>query len=226
MFICCSAANVFCQDTLLNKYGLLVIKDKRSFIETIKSNPDKQMMDVHKLIPSIVIELKYATTKNFLHQKIYSSTKTTYLRKPAVIALQQIQKELNEQGLGLKIFDAYRPYSITEKIWNKVKDENYAANPTNGSGHNRGAAVDVTLINLKTKKELNMGTGFDNFTDTAHKDFKNLPKAILKNRILLRTIMEKYGFKFLNSEWWHYSLPDAKNYELLDLSFEELKSLN
>lgn len=104
-----------------------------------------------------------------------------------------------------------------------IKDNRYAADPSKGSGHNRGIAVDVTLINLKTKKELPMGTGFDNFTDSAHTDFADLPKEILINRNILKTVMEKYGFISLDTEWWHFSLPNASSYELLDLSFADLK---
>ncbi len=125
------------------------------------------------------------------------------------MALQKVQKELNQSGWGLKIFDAYRPYSVTVKFWELVKDERYVANPSKGSGHNRGITVDLTIINLKTRLELNMGTGFDNFSDTAHHSFTNLSEDILQNRILLKTTMEKYGFKAYNEEWWHYSLADA-----------------
>jgi D-alanyl-D-alanine dipeptidase len=126
----------------------------------------------------------------------------------------------------VKIFDAYRPYSITEKMWEKVKDDRYAADPSKGSGHNRGAAVDLTLIDLKTKKELPMGTGFDNFTDTAHSDFAQLPESILSNRNLLKSVMEKYGFKQLSTEWWHFYLPNSSTFELLDIRFADLKKMD
>lgn len=94
-----------------------------------------------------------------------------------------------------------------------------------GSGHNRGIAVDLTTVNLRTKKELNMGTGFDNFSDTAHQDFTGLPAKILQNMLLLKTVMEKYGFVSLDTEWWHFSLPDANNYELLNIPFDNIKKL-
>ncbi len=126
-------------------------------------------------------------------------------------------------GLGLKIFDAYRPYSVTEKMWLPVQDDRYAADPKKGSGHNRGVAVDLTLIYLATGEELNMGTGFDNFSDTAHHAFTNLPEDILQNRLLLKKNMEQYGFKALDTEWWHYSLPNAKDFELLDIDFKKLE---
>ena len=128
-------------------------------------------------------------------------------------------------GIGLKIFDAYRPYSVTEKMWEPIKDERYVADPKKGSGHNRGIAVDLTLINLKTKVELPMGTGYDNFSDTAHSTFMALPVEILQNRNLLKNIMEKNGFKVLETEWWHYSFTDAKDFELMDISFKKLKKI-
>ena len=111
-------------------------------------------------------------------------------------------------------------------MWKVVRDSRYAADPAKGSGHNLGTSVDVTLVNLRTKKELNMGTGFDNFNDSAHQDFTALPSIILQNRNLLKTTMEKYGFKSLDTEWWHFSLPDANNYELLNIPFDALKKLD
>lgn len=111
-------------------------------------------------------------------------------------------------------------------MWELVKDDRYAADPKKGSGHNRGIAVDLTIIDLKTKEELAMGTGFDNFTDSAHHDFSALPVDVLQNRLLLKNTMEKYGFKALETEWWHYALPNSSEYELLDLSFDDLKKLS
>jgi len=151
------------------------------------------------------------------------NTNITFLRSPAAHALQQVQQELNEKGLGLKIFDAYRPYSVTVLFWDLVKDERYVADPAKGSGHNRGIAVDLTIIKRQTGQELDMGTGFDNFTDSAHQDFTNLPEATLQNRNLLKTVMEKYGFKPLDTEWWHFFLADGDRFELLDIDFKELK---
>jgi D-alanyl-D-alanine dipeptidase len=152
-----------------------------------------------------------------------AGTKATYLRLPAARALSGVQEELEKQGYGLLIFDAYRPYAVTVKFWELVKDERYVANPARGSGHNRGIAVDLTIIEKRTGKQLNMGTGFDNFSDTAHHSFKNLPAEILSNRNLLKQVMEKYGFKVYNEEWWHYSWPDAARFEILDLDFRKLR---
>jgi D-alanyl-D-alanine dipeptidase len=137
-----------------------------------------------------------------------------------------VQQELLERNLALKIWDAYRPYSVTEKIWGLVRDPRYAADPKTGSGHNRGIAVDATIVDLQTARELAMGTGFDNFSDTAHHDFKQLPATVIQNRLLLRSLMEKHGFAALSSEWWHYYLPSPSRYELLDLSFRQLGRLS
>lgn len=213
------------QDTVLNKYGLWVIGDIEQLQKTIQSNPAKAMHDLKKTIPGIVFDLRYASKNNFMQQQLYPKIKTTYLRKPAADALLKIQQELFAQGFSLKIFDAYRPYSVTERLWEPVQDDRYAADPKKGSGHNRGIAVDLTIINLKTGEELLMGTGFDNFSDTAHHAFKHLPADVLQNRTLLKNLMEKHGFKALDTEWWHYYLPDAKTYELLDLDFKQLKKL-
>jgi zinc D-Ala-D-Ala dipeptidase len=214
------------QDTSLNKYGLWVISDIAQLQKTVAKVPAKAMVDLKQTNTTLLFDLRYAGKNNFMHQKLYPPIKTTYMRKVAADSLAAVQRELNKQGLGLKIFDAYRPYSVTEKLWEPVKDDRYAADPKKGSGHNRGIAVDLTIIRLSNKKELNMGTGFDNFSDTAHHSFTNLPDTVLQNRLLLKACMEKHGFKALDSEWWHYYLPNTAAYELLDIDFKKLKLLN
>ena len=109
-------------------------------------------------------------------------------------------------------------------MWDLIKDERYVANPSKGSGHNRGLSVDLTIITLNTGQELDMGTGFDHFSDTAHQDFTSLAGQVLKNRKLLKETMEKYGFKALSTEWWHYSWTNDRNYAVLDIDFKKLKS--
>ncbi len=213
---------VFSQDTLLNKHGLWVIRSVDVYKKTIATDPSKKMVSINSKIPNAILDLKYAGTDNFMHERLYPVIHTTYLRQAALNALDSVQSELRAKHLCIKIWDAYRPYSVTEKMWEPVKDDRYAADPKFGSGHNRGIAVDLTIVNLTTGKELDMGTGFDNFSDTAHHDFKFLSENILQNRTMLRTVMEKYGFKALETEWWHYYLPDTKKYELLDLGFDKL----
>jgi D-alanyl-D-alanine dipeptidase len=185
----------------------------KEYKRQVKADSSKKMVELKLVIPGIVYDLRYATTNNFMRRLMYpAKTRFTFLRVDAVKALKQVQLKLNEMGLGLKIFDAYRPYAVTEKFWELVHDERYVANPANGSGHNRGTSLDLTI----------MGTDFDNFTDTAHHSFTNLPESILQNRMLLKSLMEQNGFKALETEWWHYSLPNSKQYELLNLSFKKL----
>ena len=167
---------ILAQSNVGNKYGLNVVDDIKLLQSEIAIDSNKKMIDVKKAIPSLVMDLRYASTNNFMHRKLYPSLQTTYLRLAAVNALKKVVIALKNKNLTLKIFDAYRPYSVTEEMWEAVKDSRYAADPSKGSGHNRGIAVDLTLMNLHTKKELNMGTGFDNFSDTAHQDFIAYPQ--------------------------------------------------
>jgi len=222
IFLLCSSA-CFAQQLEVSKYGVPVIRKAKVYAETVERDSNKKMTNLQELIPDIVLDLRYATENNFMKRRMYPGhTSKTFVRAPAAYALQQVQNELRSRGYGLKIFDAYRPYSVTEKFWELVHDDRYVADPKKGSGHNRGIAVDLTIIDLKTKQELKMPTGFDNFTDSAHHDFTSLPDEVKQNRALLKNIMEKHGFVPFDTEWWHYSLPNPLKFEVLDLSFEEL----
>ncbi|HEX6181551.1 MAG TPA: M15 family metallopeptidase [Chitinophagaceae bacterium] len=212
------------QEIPLNKYGLPIIKKVKTYYQTVQVDSTKEMTELKYMVPGIVYDLKYATQDNFMKTRMYpANTVNTFMRLPAARALAMVQAKLKTQGYGLKVWDAYRPYSVTERFWEMVKDERYVANPAKASGHNRGIAIDVTIIELATGKELDMGTGFDNFTDTAHHVFTNLSPQVLQNRKLLRDVMESNGFVAFESEWWHYSLPNATNYEPLDIPFKKLK---
>jgi D-alanyl-D-alanine dipeptidase len=186
----CPLKYLNCQQINTSRYGVTYIDDKKTFLSTIEKDSLKQMVELKTLIPNINYDLRYASTNNFTGKRLYVKTlKYTYLRWSAAVALSKVQADLNQQGLGLKIFDAYRPYGVTVKFWEMIKDERYVANPSKGSGHNRGLAVDLTIIDLKTGKELDMGTGYDDFTDTAHHVFTQLPANILENRKLLKETM-------------------------------------
>jgi D-alanyl-D-alanine dipeptidase len=137
-------------------------------------------MTLKRAIPSIALDLQVCRHQQFYERKIVPAHYQHYMvTKNCRRFLTKVQAQLKKCGLGLKIFDAYRPYSVTEKMWEPVQDDRYAADPKKGSGHNRGIAVDLTIINLK-KKELNMGTGFDNFSDSAHHAFTNLPEQFCR----------------------------------------------
>lgn len=212
------------RQTDTSRYGVPVVVHRSQYEAGVEKDSLHRMVELRTVVPGIVYDLRYATLNNFTHRRMYpKNTKSTFLRLPAALALQQIQYELNAKGYGLKIFDAYRPYSVTVSFWEIVKDPRYVAEPTKGSGHNRGLAVDCTIIQLKDGTELNMGTGFDNFTDSAHHNFTQLPGQVLSNRQLFRAMMEKYGFRAFDTEWWHYSWPNNREYEVLDIPFNKLK---
>ncbi len=217
---------VSAQQLTRSSYGVDVLASIKTYKATLKADTNKKMLELKQLMPFIQYDLRYATKDNFVKQTLYPRlTRVTFLRLPAAKALANVQKELATKGLGLKIFDAYRPYSVTVKFWELIKDERYVANPSKGSGHNRGLAVDLTIVNLKTGKELDMGTNFDNFTDTAHHTFNVLPKNVLQNRILLKDVMLKHGFQFFETEWWHYYWPNNRNYEVMDIEFKKLMKI-
>ncbi|MEI2748035.1 MAG: M15 family metallopeptidase [Ferruginibacter sp.] len=140
--------------------SLPVIRTVAAYQKTIKNTAGKQLINLQTYIPGIITELRYAEANNFMQQQLYPTNAIALLRLDAAIALKKVQLELNQAQLGIKIWDAYRPYSITVKMWNLIKDERFVADPRKGSGHNRGIAVDLTLINLSDGQEIFMGTRF------------------------------------------------------------------
>lgn len=203
--------------------GLLLLLWSLLLISTLNISAEEKptdLVDVEKFIPGVVLDIRYATTNNFTGKKVYPAAKC-YLRRATAEKLKLVYEELQTKKLGLKIYDGYRPLSVQKKFWELVPDDRYVANPAKGSKHNRGGAVDITLVNSHGV-ELAMPTPYDDFTEKAHQDYKDLPKNVIRNRALLRTVMEKHGFKNITTEWWHFDDVDWQSYELLDLSFEEL----
>jgi len=139
-----------------------------------------------------------------------------------VLALQKVEAELKTKGLGLKIYDAYRPYSVTVKFYEVTPDTNFVADPRKGSKHNRGCAIDLSIIDLKTGKELDMPTAFDSFSKKASANYANLPPQQIANRELLKTVMQAHGFKVLPTEWWHYDFTGWQKYPLMNVPFSAL----
>ncbi len=170
---------------------------------------DFEFVLVKDYIPDIVVDLKYATTENFTGEIIYDFQEA-YLRYGTVKKLAKAQEELHKQGLGLKIWDAYRPFSAQEKLWSVYPDGNYVANPAKGyTSHNLGNTVDITLVDMQGN-ELEMPTEFDNFTKAAHRDYSSTTETAKQNALLLQNIMEQYGFHGYKKEWWDYQ--DNDNY--------------
>lgn len=179
------------------------------------SRPDAAFVDVTAVIPDVVVDLPYATKHNFFKKQFYQKNRC-FLRLGVARKLALVQRDLRAQGLGLKIWDGYRPRRVQWEFWKALPDPRYVADPKEGSRHNRGAAVDVTLVDLATGRELAMPTSFDDFTPKAASDFPLLPQEVLRNRTLLHAAMRKHGFSPLPSEWWHFDAEGWKNYPLED----------
>jgi len=189
-----------------------------------KNNLPKGFVYLTDYIPHITVDMKYFTAHNFVGRPIdgYKSNKII-LTERASLAVQKIEQELNKQGLGLKVFDAYRPQKAVNhfKRWAKdIKDtlmrqefyprvdkrdlfkKGFIASK---SGHSRGSTIDLNIIDLKTKKELDMGVDFDFFGEESGHDYQKLSTTQKQNRLKLKKIMEKYGFRAYSKEWWHYT---------------------
>ncbi len=151
-----------------------------------------------------IIDIKYATTDNFIKAAVYPCGRC-FLRREAAKALAHVRDELKQEGYKLKLLDGYRPRPVQQKLWDKVPNRNYVAPPWEGSMHNRGVAIDLTLTD-RFGKELDMGTPYDFFGPEAHHDYTKLSEKILGLRTHLKNVMESHGFKSIRTEWWHYSL--------------------
>jgi D-alanyl-D-alanine dipeptidase len=204
-----------------NPYNLPITATIQEYQGECVKNGQNTLIDIQKVIPGIQLDIRYATANNFTGRQVYSFP-NAFLRKPAADSLVAVQKELASMGLGLKIFDAYRPYTATLLFHEIVKDTLFAASPATGSRHNRGCSVDVSLVDLKTGAELAMPTEYDNFTAKAGARYPDLQLTVLQNRDLLIRVMDKHGFKVMPSEWWHFDFNGWQSFSLMDLSAEEL----
>jgi zinc D-Ala-D-Ala dipeptidase len=169
----------------------------------------------------IVLDIRYATTNNFTGRRVYAVSRV-FLRRATAAKLSAAQTELEQQGLGLKVFDAYRPLAVQKQFWAIMPDERYVADPAKGSRHNRGSAVDVTLVRRDAGAELPMPSGYDDFSARAHYDFTNLTADVIANRALLRNVMVRHGFAPMETEWWHFDDVDWKSYGVMDVPLEQI----
>lgn len=185
---------------------------------TLQAREPSDLVDLEAFIPEIEIDLKYATADNFTGEVVYNFRRCL-LVKEAALALRAVQAELQEKGLGLKIWDGFRPMSAQWKFWELVPDERYVSDPRKGGRHTRGTAVDLTLI-TKEGAELSMPSNFDDFSEKAHQDYPGASDLALTNRAILRDVMERHGFMNLPTEWWHFDLIGWENYPPRDLNLE------
>jgi zinc D-Ala-D-Ala dipeptidase len=199
--------------------------------EALKASPPQEkgtfrrpdLVELVKLDPTIKLDIRYATTNNFLGTPLYTQARA-FLQRPAAEGLVRANNELKTQGYGLIIHDGYRPWYITEIFWEATPDDKkiFVANPAQGSRHNRGCAVDLSLYDLQTGKEVKMPSGYDEMTDRAYADYPGGTTEERARRALLRQAMEKQGFVVNPDEWWHFDYQDWKQYPILNLRFEDL----
>lgn len=174
------------------------------------------LVEIQSVAPQIQVDLKYATEDNFTGKIVYHFNQCFFIQEVAS-RLQSIQRELEGIGLGLKIWDGFRPASAQWKFWNLVPDERYVSDPRKGGRHTRGTAVDLTLV-TKDGKELPMPSAFDDFSEKAHRNFMQATPEEIANREFLENIMKKYGFEGLPTEWWHFDLVGWEEYPPIDFT--------
>ncbi len=183
---------------------------------SLAAQSDTLIVPLASIDSTIVTDVRYATTNNFTGQVLYSTDKV-YIRKIVGKALAEVQSYLLKNfNLRIKIFDGYRPLSVQKKMWKIMPDNRYVADPAKGSRHNRGAAVDLTLID-SIGVQLEMGTEYENFTEKAHYNYQRLPNNIKANRKLLRDTMMKFGFTPITSEWWHFDFKGWKKFSIIEV---------
>jgi serine beta-lactamase-like protein LACTB len=183
-----------------------------------------ELVDLEKVVDGVKLDVRYATTNNFLSEPFYTTAKA-FLQKPAAEALNRVQASLKERGYGLMVFDGYRPWHVTKMFWDATPEKfhTFVADPSKGSRHNRGCAVDLTLFDLKTGKAVDMPGGYDEFSDRSYADYPGGTSRQRWHRELLRTAMAAEGFTVYEAEWWHFDYKDWAKYKLGNEPFEKLK---
>ncbi|HTK37721.1 MAG TPA: M15 family metallopeptidase [Pyrinomonadaceae bacterium] len=184
---------------------------------------EADLVELTKLDKTIKLDIRYATTNNFVGKAVYTEARA-FLQRPAAEALLRVQKKLKKQGLGLVIFDGYRPWAVTKLFWEVTPEDKrmFVADPAKGSKHNRGCAVDLSIYDLKTGQNLDMPSGFDEFTERASPNYTGGTEKERANRDLLRKLMEAEGFTVNSNEWWHFDHKDWEKYAIYDIAFSEI----
>ena len=199
--------------------------------EALKASPPREqgtfrkseLVELVKLDPTIKLDIRYAGTNNILGTPLYTQARA-FLQRPAAEALVRANHELEKQGYGLVIHDGYRPWYVTKIFWDATPDDKkiFVADPKEGSRHNRGCAVDLSLYDLKTGEEVVMPSGYDEMTKRSYADYPGGTPEEQARRALLRHAMEKQGFTVYPQEWWHFDYKDWKDYSIQNVKFEDL----
>ena len=189
--------------------------------EANKKEPE--LVEIAEMDPTILLDIRYASTNNFMGAQFYDEPRA-FLQKPAAEALVKVHQKLKKRGLGLLVFDAYRPWYVTKMFYDATPGHQkiFVANPKRGSSHNRGSAVDLTLYDLKTKQPVQMVSGFDEFSERAYAEYPGTSSLQRYYRELLRDVMEEAGFNVYSKEWWHFNYRGSSQYPILNLKFSDL----
>ena len=181
------------------------------------------LVELVKLDPTIKLDIRYASSNNFMGTPFYSQARA-FLQRPAAEALVRANTELKQHGYGVIIHDGYRPWYVTKMFWEGTPADKriFVADPAKGSIHNRGCAVDLSLYDLKTGREVAMPSGYDEMSERAYPSYKGGADDERARRDLLRAAMERQGFTVYPEEWWHFDYKDWKEYPVLNLAFEKL----
>jgi D-alanyl-D-alanine dipeptidase len=182
-----------------------------------------ELVELKKLDKTIKLDIRYATANNFLGRPAYTEARA-FLQKPAAQALVRVSKKLRREGYGLLVFDGYRPWSVTKMFWDATPADKkvFVADPAKGSRHNRGCAVDLSLYDLKSGREIEMTGAYDEMTERSHVAYVGGTTEQRRTRDLLRRAMEAEGFQVYEPEWWHFDYKDWKEYPILNISFDEI----
>jgi D-alanyl-D-alanine dipeptidase len=186
---------------------------------------ESDLVEITKVDPTIRLDIRYASTNNFMHRPMYRQAKA-FLQRPAAEALVRAHRSLKAKGYGIVVFDAYRPWSVTKLFWDSASEEErrieFVANPQKGSRHNRGCAVDISLFDIATGAEVKMPSDYDEFSKRAYPDYTGGSAEETASRDLLRAAMEAQGFTVYPAEWWHFDYKDWKEYRIMDIPFETM----
>ena len=178
------------------------------------------LVELTSLDPTIRLDIRYATSNNFAGKPVYTEARA-FLQRPAAAALARAHRSLREHGYGLVVFDGYRPWRVTKLFWDITPPgkREFVADPAQGSKHNRGCAVDLTLYDLKTGKQVDMPSGYDEMSERSYPTYIGGTAESRRVRDLLRSAMEREGFTVEPNEWWHFNYKDWQHYPILDIPF-------
>jgi D-alanyl-D-alanine dipeptidase len=186
---------------------------------------EANLVELTELSKTIKLDIRYATADNFVGRPVYTEARA-FLQRPAAEALIKVHAKLRDKGLGIVVFDAYRPWTVTKLFWDVVPEDKrkFVADPAKGSKHNRGCAVDLSIYEIKTGRLLPMPSGYDEFTERASPNYKGGTDEERANREMLRRQMEAEGFTVNPNEWWHFDYKDWQDYAIYDIAFSDVNN--